>query len=181
MPLAMEDATTANPVAIEVAVGEALVRQSSGRHRAQAAVGISVAVPVRGVWGVAFEAVGTGVNERSAELSLDQYLLRPAALATATFARPIEPVVRKSRRGHMPGTSRYLAFDLGLGPAAIVTLASWDVPGLGALWVVEPGVRGRAALALGIGPHARIRLQGGFGWRPSGTDHDYLLGAAWAF
>ncbi|MDP2311377.1 MAG: hypothetical protein Q8P41_00615 [Pseudomonadota bacterium] len=169
------------PVAVELSVGEVLVRQSSGRHRAQVGLGVSVSVPVRGVWGVAFEAVGTGVAERSGQLELDQYLLRPAALATLTFARLRVPVTHVTRRRSFVATSPYLAFDLGLGPGAAVTLAEWRTPDLGAAWAVEPGVRGRAGLAFGVGEHLRVRLQGGLAWRPSGTDHDYLLGAVWAF
>lgn len=102
------------PAAAELAVGEALVRQSSGRHRAQLALGLTVAVPVRGRWGVVFETVGTAAGERSAELTLEQYHLRPAAMATLTFAH-------------------------------------WGAADIGDVWIVEPGVRARAALSLELG------------------------------
>ncbi|MDP2306667.1 MAG: hypothetical protein Q8P18_11650 [Pseudomonadota bacterium] len=167
--------------AVELVVGEALVRQSSGRHRAQGALGVTVAVPVRGVWGVAVEAFGTLGVERSAELALDQYLVRPAILGTVTFAREPQPVVRVNRRGSFPGTSPYLALDVGVGPAVTFRFAEWTAPDFGTVWAIEPGARGRAGLAFGLGPHARIRIQGGLAWRPSGVDHDYQVGAAWAF
>ncbi len=166
---------------VALTVGEALVRQSSGRHRAQAALGVSVDIPVRGVWGVALEALGTVGSERSDQIALDQYLVRPAALVTLTFARPSEVVERLRPRPRAPVRSPYLALDVGLGPAAALTLANWESPALDPSWAVEPGVRGRAGMAFGLGAHLRVRLQGGLAWRPSGTDHDYLLGAAWAF
>lgn len=171
----------ASTVAIELVAGEALVRQSSGRHRAQLALGVTVAVPVRGIWGVAVEAVGTYGKERSDELSLDQYLVRPALLATVTFARERAVVTRINRRGRFESTSPYLALDVGAGPAVALQYARWIIPDLGTVSVIEPGARGRAALAFGFGAHFRLRLQGGIGWRLSGVDHDYQLGAAWAF
>lgn len=177
----VEPTAAADSVAVELVVGEALVRQSSGRHRAQAALGVTLAVPVRGLWGVAVEAVGTYGAERSAEITLDQYLVRPALLATLTFAREREPVARVTRKRRFLATSPYLALDVGLGPAVAVTAAHWTSPDLGTLTTIEPGARGRAALAFGVGEHLRVRLQGGLGWRPSGVDHDYQLGVAWAF
>lgn len=171
------------PIAAEIQVGEALVRQSSGRHRPQAALGLSVAVPVAGRWGVAVEAVGTVGAERSSEIALDQYLVRPAALATLTFARPTTTIARRrpAKDGSVERPSAWLAFDVGLGPALNVTLARWADPDLGTLTALEPGVRGRSALTLGIGAHARVRLQGGLAWRPTGMDHDYTAGLSWGF
>ncbi|MFN7143087.1 MAG: hypothetical protein ACK4YP_04880 [Myxococcota bacterium] len=171
------------PVTAEIQIGEALVRQSSGRHRPQAALGVSVAVPVAGRWGVAVEAMGTVGVERSDEIALDQYLVRPAALATITFARPTTSVPRR-RPGPDGATERpsaWLGFDVGLGPAVHVTLARWESPDLGTLSTFEPGVRARSALTLGLGPDARLRLQGGLAWRPTGVDHDFTAGLAWAF
>jgi len=172
------DTAAPSSVAIEVALGEALVRQSSGRHRAQAALGLTAAVPVGGRWGVAFEAVATGASERSAELALDQYLLRPAALATLSFRRPVAPVGRRRRADAL---SHPLIFDLALGPALALTLARWGADEADDVWFVEPAVRARAALSLGVAGPVSVRLQGGLDWRASGTDHDYLLGAAWSF
>ncbi len=177
----MEAADPPGVLAIELVAGEALVRQSSGRHRAQGVLGVSVAVPVRSVWGVAIEAVGTYGAERSAEIAVDQFLVRPALLATATFAREPEMVAHVRRRGRFVAVSPYLALDVGLGPAVSLTWARWDTPDVGTVTVIEPGARGRVALAFGVGDHLRVRLQGGMAWRLSGVDHDYQLGAAWAF
>lgn len=169
-------------IAVELVSGEALVRQSSGRHRAQAAIGVTVALPVRGIWGVGVEAVGTRGVERSAELQLEQYLLRPALLATVTFAREPQRVRHQKRRGtSFEATSPYLALDVGAGPAVSLRFARWASPELGTVSAIEPGARGRVALAFGVGDHLRVRVQGGIAWRLSGVDHDYQVGAAWAF
>ncbi len=170
------------PPAFEVALGEALVQQSSGRHRPQAALGVSLAVPVAGRWGIAAEVLGTFATERSSELALDQWLVRPAVLATLSFARPITtvPRARPAADGSATRPSAWLSFDVGLGPTASATIAHWVDPDLGAAVLVEPGVRGRAGLALGVSERARLRFQGGLAWRPSGVDHDFTLGLAWA-
>ncbi len=150
-------------IAVHVAIGEALVRQSSGRHRAQAALGVGVTVGVRGPWGIAAEVFGTTSGDQSAEISVRQFLVRPVFLGVLTFAR---------------GRS---AFEVGLGPAASVTLTRWELPALENALLVEPGARARAALAIGFGAHLDVRLQAGLGWRLSGVDHDYSLGASWTF
>jgi hypothetical protein len=148
---------------VELGFGEALVRQSSGRHRAQPVLGVGVGARLHGPWGVELEATGSVADERSGELSLNQYFVRPAVLATLTFAR---------------GRS---ALELGLGPAMDVTVATWIEPAIPGVVAVEPAARARAALAMGVGAHLHVRIQGGLAARPSGVDDDFQLGASWAF
>jgi hypothetical protein len=158
---------------IALVVGEALVEQSSGRHRPQLAAAVSVAHPLPGPWGAAIEVFGTSASARTDTLAHHQTEVRPAALATVTFERP---QVRADGRAPV-----HLALELGVGPAVTVTIASWRTPDLGAFVLAEPGARGRAALTLDVAEHLRLRAQGGGAWRPGAMDHDYTLGASWVF
>jgi hypothetical protein len=156
-------AESAHVVSVELGFGEALVRQSSGRSRAQPVLGLGAGVGIAAPWGVAVEATTSYARDRSDVVAIDQLLVRPALLATLTFPR---------------GRSQ---FELGLGPHFQITAAHWSNPAFDTALIVEPGVRTRAALAMGVGPHAHVRIQGGLAWRVAGVDADAQVGAAWAF
>ena len=153
--------------AVDLLVGEALVEQSSGRHRPQPAVLVGASLPLSGGLGLAAEALFTAAADGAALGALEQRVARPALLATLTLTRP--------------GATPDLAFGLGVGPAVTVTVASWSTPRLEPVTLVEPGARGRASLAVAVGARFALRAQGGLAWRASGVDHDYSLGVAWAW
>lgn len=172
--------------AAHVLFGEALIEQSSGRHRPQVALQLAVGGPLREVGGVFTLGLGgelllTTAADRSELVAVDQHVARAAVLATVTFARPAANFTVETRKGVVERRAPRLAFDLAAGPATIVTAAVWSSPELDPVVLVEPGARGRAGLELGLGPHLSMRGQGGLAWRPSGFDHDYAAGVAWAW
>ena len=179
-------ASAAPRPAVALLLGEALIAQSSGRHRPQPALLLAVDGPLRDLGGGVTLGLGgdlllTTAADRGAIVSLDQHVARAALLATATFSRPATSFRVETRRGPVDRASPGLAFELAVGPAANVTAAVWSAPEFEPIVLGEPGARGRAGLAVSLGPRLALRGQGGLSWRPSGIDHDYLAGVEWAW
>jgi hypothetical protein len=148
------------PVEVAACVGEALVRQSSGRHRAEPAASVSVGAGE--TFGGAVEIVAAYARDDAPGREISTWTARPALLATATL-------------GARPAWVR-----AGLGPALTVTSATWSAPDVGTVTLAEPGARAAVSLGLAVGPRVEARLQLGAGFRASGTDFDALLGVAWS-
>lgn len=142
---------------VSLGLGEALVEQSSGRHRAQPAIALDVAAGRPGGWGGALEGAASYGRERSGELDATQIAGHVAALATWTSAR---------------GPGR---FELGLGPALALTAATWATPDLGTVVVAEPALRLRVGLGYGFGERWLVQARTGAALRPSGLDADVVL------
>lgn len=153
------------PVAgvLSLGLGEALVRQSSGRHQGQPALSLDVAVGPPGHIGFGVELCTTRGAERSDTLGLTRFDHGAAALALLPLGEG---------RGRL---------ELGLGPALTLTTTRWSTPSLGVLRVAEAGVRFRGGFGWELGDFLLVQARSGVTVHLGGLDADLaaVVGYRW--